>query len=382
MPSFDRGFKIVARAAGRQLAGLAHVVCTSWHPIVSEVQAVEPLADRAFRAARGRERFVVYMEAYTYWEEAVPWSVLAKSGLLAERERLPVVSLVFYLRSDGNRPLDGGASRLEAPGEPTQQVWPREVRLWEEVPDTSWEGVPGLMALYPLCRHSRPPRQAVTHAAAAIARASGSARERADLLTALGIFGRLAYPDLDVFTLIAREQMKEAPVYREIMDEGRVEARREDILDNLEARFGTEAAEQVRADVQTVESLARLGRLHRLSVLCAELATFRAVLREERPPAPPHTRNVDRRGGERMRESPAYEEIRNEGRVEVGRSDILVVLEERFGREAAEQVRADVQAIDDLTRLERLYRLLVRCSGLAAFREGLQRGMPPPRRTR
>src|SRR5437868_12996609 len=95
MPSFDRGFKIVAHAAGRRLAGLARVACTRWRPIVSEVQAVERLADRAFRAARGRERFVVYFEAYTYWEEAIPWSVLAKSGLLSERERLPTVSLVF-----------------------------------------------------------------------------------------------------------------------------------------------------------------------------------------------------------------------------------------------------------------------------------------------
>ena len=154
MPSFDRGFKIVARLAGRQLASLADVVCTSWRPIVSEVQAVERLADRAFRAARGRERFVVYMEAYTYWEEGVPWSVLAKSGLLSERERLPVVSLIFYLRPDGYRPLEGSTFRLAALGGPTQQVWPREVCLWEEVPAESWEDVPGLMALYPLYRHS------------------------------------------------------------------------------------------------------------------------------------------------------------------------------------------------------------------------------------
>jgi hypothetical protein len=283
MPSFDRGFKIVARAAGRQLAGLAHVVCTTWRPVVSEVQAVERLADRAFRAARGRERFVVYMEAYTYWEEGVPWSVLAKSGLLAERERLPVVSLVFYLRPDGYRPLAGGTFRLDALGGPTQQVWPREVRLWEEVPDASWEGVPGLMALYPLCRHSRPPRQAVTHAAAAIGRAAGSARQRADLLTVLGIFGRLAYPDLDTFGLIGREQMKESTAYREIMDEGRVEQGRAYILTSLEERFGPEAAEQVRADVQTVDDLARLDRLFRLSMRCADLDAFREALRAEMP---------------------------------------------------------------------------------------------------
>jgi hypothetical protein len=78
--------------------------------------------------------------------------------------------------------------------------------------------------------------------------------------------------------------MKESPAYREIMDEGRVEQSRVDILGNLEARFGTEAAEQFRADVQTVEDLARLKRLHRLSVLCPDLVAFREGLHAEMPP--------------------------------------------------------------------------------------------------
>ena len=56
-----------------------------------------------------------------------------------------------------------GGFRLEALGGPTQHIWPREVRLWEEVPDASWESVPGLMALYPLCNHGQklPDPQAV-----------------------------------------------------------------------------------------------------------------------------------------------------------------------------------------------------------------------------
>jgi hypothetical protein len=283
MPSFDRGFKIVAHDAGRRLAGMARVPSTAWRPIVSEVQAVERLADRAFRAAQGRQRFVVYMAAYTYWEAGVPWSVLAKSGLLSERERLPTISIVFYLHPVGYRPLDGGSFRLEALGGPTQQVWVREVRLWEEVPDASWEEVPGLMALYPLCRHGKTPRQAVAHAAAAIARAPGSARRRADLLTVLGIFGRLAYPDLDTFALIGREQMKESPAYQEIMNEGSVLTSRAYILGNLEERFGKDAAEQVRADLQTVEDLTRLERLHRLSARCPDLDAFREGLQAEMP---------------------------------------------------------------------------------------------------
>jgi hypothetical protein len=283
MPSYDRGFKIVAHAAGRRLAGMARVVCTRWRPIVSEVQAVERLADRAFRAAHGREEFVVYMEAYTYWEQNIPWSILAKSGLLSEREHVPTVSVVFYLHPDGYRPMNG-TFQLEALGGPTQQVWVREVRFWEEEPDASWEEAPGLMALYPLCRHGKTPRQAVVHAAAAIARAPGSARQRAGVLTVLGIFGRLAYPELDTFALIGREQMKESPAYREIMDEGSMLTERAHILTVIEERFSAEAAEQVRTDVQSIEDLARLERLFRLSMRCPDLTAFREALRAEMPP--------------------------------------------------------------------------------------------------
>jgi hypothetical protein len=81
-----------------------------------------------------------------------------------------------------------------------------------------------------------------------------------------------------------------------------------------------------------------------------------------------------------MKESPAYQEIMNEGGVLTRRADILANLEERIGTEVAEQVRADVQTIEDLTRLMRLHRLSVRCPDLAGFREGLRAEMPARRR--
>jgi hypothetical protein len=62
MPDYDAGFKIVAREAGRDLAALGGVTCDEWAPITGEVHAAERLADRAFRARRGSEEFVVYME--------------------------------------------------------------------------------------------------------------------------------------------------------------------------------------------------------------------------------------------------------------------------------------------------------------------------------
>src|SRR6516225_43242 len=156
MPAADSGFKIAARVSGQQLAALADVQTDQWTPIVSEVQTAERLADRVFRAQRGRKRFVVYMEAYTNRSSAAPWSVLSKSGLLSERERLPTVSVVYILRPRGYRP-QGGQFRLAVEEGPTQHVWFREVCLWQMEPQPWWDAVPGLMALSPLCRQERPP---------------------------------------------------------------------------------------------------------------------------------------------------------------------------------------------------------------------------------
>src|SRR6266853_49142 len=187
MPDYDAGFKIVARHAGRQLGGLAGVRPQEWEPIGDTVQATERLADRAFRARLGRERFLVYMEAYTRWQSSAPWSMLAKSGLLSERERLPALSVVFILQPRGYRP-QGGEFRLEAAGGPTQHIWFREVCLWQQQPQEWWEDSPGLMALFPLCQHGRPRVEAITHAAQRIAVCASDRIVRADLLTTLSIF--------------------------------------------------------------------------------------------------------------------------------------------------------------------------------------------------
>jgi hypothetical protein len=70
-------------------------VLGSWQPIGGEFQATERLADRAFRVRRGKNEFAVDMEAYTYWKSSAPWSILSKSGWLAERKRMPVLTMNF-----------------------------------------------------------------------------------------------------------------------------------------------------------------------------------------------------------------------------------------------------------------------------------------------
>ena len=136
---------------------MAGVPCDGWAPAVSEVQTTERLGDRVFLARRGKHRFVVYMEAYTRWKAAARWSILSKSGMLSERERLPTVSLVYILRPRGYRPQEG-QFRLSVGDETTQHVFFREICLWQHEPQPWWDQVPGLMALSPLCRQERSPR--------------------------------------------------------------------------------------------------------------------------------------------------------------------------------------------------------------------------------
>jgi hypothetical protein len=277
MPDYDRGFKIVAHQSGRELCKLAGLTCESWRPIVDTMQATERLADRAFVARQGRQRFVVYFEAYTRWTDSARWSVLAKSGLLSERERLPTRSVVFMLLPRGYRPQQG-EFRLELDSELTQLVRFREVCLWQQVPRPSWELAPGLMALYPLCRHGRRRREALTYPAKAIAQHVSDPPLRADLLATLSIFGKLVYPDLNVIELIGRERMKESKFFEEVMDEGRAEARRSDILHALGIRLDRETAATFRKDLEQIKDLDRLTDLHAVAIKCRRVAEFRRAL--------------------------------------------------------------------------------------------------------
>jgi hypothetical protein len=73
MPESDHGIKEIADAAGRQLARVAGLECSGWAPLESTLPATtELLADRVFRARRGRDRFAVCFEFYTRWQRDAP----------------------------------------------------------------------------------------------------------------------------------------------------------------------------------------------------------------------------------------------------------------------------------------------------------------------
>ena len=277
MAEFDHGFKMIAETTGRQLARLAGVESTAWQPAESTVQSVEKLADRVFRAGRGRNQFMVYFEFYTTWDRNAPWDMLAKSGLISQREHLPTVCIAVVLRP-GRFRSKGGQFRLEAAGGPTQQLWFKETCLWKLKPEAWWEDEPGLMALYPLCQHGRQPRDAITHAAGVIEAKVASELERAERLALLTIFGELAYPTLDVERIIGSEKMKESRMLRRIRNEEALLGRRAAILRVLRPHLKADPPADLASMLDAVDDVARLESLLDLAATCADLTEFRAAL--------------------------------------------------------------------------------------------------------
>jgi len=201
--------------------------------------------------------------------------------LLSRRERLPTVTLVFILTPRGYR-RQQGTFQLQCAGAPTQQLWFKEVPLWEQEPAPWWEEVPGLMALYPLYRHGRPPREAIEHAMTVIEARTTDSLQRADFLAYLQTFGRLAYPDLDVASIIGSEKMKESPFLREIMQEAAVSTCRDHIRRAIELRFGAEAANELAPPVETITDLTQLELLLDKAMICPALDDFRTALTHPR----------------------------------------------------------------------------------------------------
>jgi hypothetical protein len=72
-------------------------------------------------------------------------------------------------------------------------------------------------------------------------------------------------------------------------------------------------------------------------------------------------------GREAMKESPFFDELA----ADVRRTDVLQVLEVRFGPEAAKGTEPALHEISDADRLSELHRLAVRCRRLADFRRAL-----------
>jgi hypothetical protein len=76
-------------------------------------------------------------------------------------------------------------------------------------------------------------------------------------------------------------------------------------------------------------------------------------------------------GRDPMTQSSLYEEIKDEGRLEMLEADDREVLESRFGAEGASQFDEKIHGIAELDRLKHLHRRAVVCDSIRPFAEEL-----------
>ena len=278
MAEFDHGTKRIAEASGQKLARIAGVDCATWEPLESTLPVtVELLADRAFLASDATGGFVVYFEFFTTWDGETTWDILAKSGLLSRREKLPTVCVVVVLQPERHKPQNGRI-QLEAAGAIAQFVRLREVLLWEVTPESWWDEEPGLMALYPLCHHKEDPETAIRHAAEAIEKNADDMLERRDFLTFLGIYGMLRYPLVNAVDIIGREKMRESAFAQLWVEETALMKDRSAILKVIRARLKLTQTDEIVSALELIKEPDRLDHLLDVAATCATIDEFRAAL--------------------------------------------------------------------------------------------------------
>jgi hypothetical protein len=77
-----------------------------------------------------------------------------------------------------------------------------------------------------------------------------------------------------------------------------------------------------------------------------------------------------------MKESKFFEEVMHEGAVVQGRKDVLHVLTDRFGEEAAAEFQGALQEVADLDRLTELLLAASKSRRISQFRRALAAAPP------
>jgi thermostable 8-oxoguanine DNA glycosylase len=82
--------------------------------------------------------------------------------------------------------------------------------------------------------------------------------------------------------------MKESPLYQELVQEGRVEARRDDVLKTVKVRFGKLSAEGVIDNLKLIDDINDLTELFDKALQCRSIASFQKMLLRKAKSQPAH----------------------------------------------------------------------------------------------
>jgi predicted transposase YdaD len=259
----------------------------SWTAAQAELVLPRQLSDGVLRVLeRGRTEPDIYiLEIAAYPDARVPSQAVRDAALgFLERNILPEV-LVLFLHEKGNVPAADSIELRSRKGFTTMRVSWRAVKLWElPAEELLALGDVALVPWVPLAKHSGPPEPIVRRCRARIDHETSSP-ERENLLTVTQFLLRLRYTDRSLLQKLrellgGREVLNESLLYQDIVEEaernGEARARRQDILEILEDRFGPQAKE-LEVELKATE-FDRLRELLKLAARSRSLAAFRKRL--------------------------------------------------------------------------------------------------------
>jgi hypothetical protein len=72
-----------------------------------------------------------------------------------------------------------------------------------------------------------------------------------------------------------------------------------------------------------------------------------------------------------MRESPFFQQVADEAKVEIARENVLEVLRLRFGDKAVTEFQQAINCVQHLEQLKALHRLAIQSRRVSQFRQGM-----------
>ena len=244
--------------------------------------------DSLIRVRIGDEEALVHHEFQTTDSDPpMPYRMVGYIGRGIQQHRLPIYSIVIYLRPDAGR-TDPGHYLQERHGYRVLVQY-KVIRLIELQGQPILDhGLTGLLPFAPLMQ--RPPG---VDAEAWLRQCVNRAQEvpmdetlKVNYLADLAILSGLVYKSETIRTIIAEETMYESSIVqyftekgiKQGIEQGGRERAIEDLLDVLEIRFGLAASDPLAARIGTIDDVQHLKQLHRAAIQVPSLEAFTNLL--------------------------------------------------------------------------------------------------------
>ncbi len=235
----------------------------------------------------GEEALVHHEFQTTDSKPPMPYRMAGYIGRSIQQHRLPIYSIVIYLRPDAGR-TDPGYYLQERHGFRVLVQY-KVIRLIEidgqRILD---KGHPGLLPFAPLMQ---PP--AGMDAEAWLRQCVHRAQQvpmdetlKANYLADLAFLSGLVYKSETIMTILAEETMYESSIaqyftekgIKQGIEQGGRDRAIEDLLDVLEIRFGLAASDPLAARLEAIDDVQRLKQLFRAAIQVPSLEAFRHLL--------------------------------------------------------------------------------------------------------